>query len=356
MTHVPAGESGLSGRDPNRSTDHHYASPVPDTPPTVSGGLRWWLTLVHAVAAWTCHRSPVRIGSRLDRRLHRLIARVTGRTNPSWHPTATHGIVRRLARFAVPKLSGPVFAPTRLGFDLCIDETCGNQYWHLGEYEAGTLDLIRRVLGGGGVFLDIGASVGQMSLFAAHLSRDVRVVAFEPESTRHRYLVLGAERAGLANITIHRIALGEANGQAQLRTDLVSPSMIGADETEGSQSVEVRRLDDVLESESVSEVAMIKLDVEGAELGVLRGAEQLLRSPGAPVVCFEQGVLGSDAGVADFLRSCNEYRFYRFRVGQNTDGPLVALADIGDAYPGENVIACTPAHAGLLPETVAIQR
>lgn len=275
---------------------------------------------------------------------------IPGAVNPDWHSTVSHGISRRIATALVPPIRGPVFVPTRLGFDLCVDETCGNPYWRFGEYELGTLGLIRRLLARGGTFVDIGASVGQMSLFAALLPSETRVLAFEPHSTRFQYLGLGVERAGLDNVDMHPFALGEEVGTAYLRSDLVSPSMVGATAEGGALPIEVRRLDDVLVDASVTRVDLIKLDVEGAELEVIQGAEKLLSSPDAPVICFEHGVGRHDDGVAARLRELNDYRLYRFENGQNAEGRLVPLGGIVHAFPGENIIACTPTHEVALPE------
>lgn len=286
----------------------------------------------------------------MDRRLHDLLERVPGLVNPDWHPTISHGISRRVATVLSPPLRGPVFAPTRLGFDLCVDETCGNPYWRLGEYELGTLGLIRRVLAQGGTFVDIGASVGQMSLFAAIQPSATRVLAFEPHTTRFRYLSLGVQRAGVNNVDTFPFALGDVNGTGYLRSDLVSPSMVGASPQCGANQIEVRRLDDVLADASVRRVDLIKLDVEGAELEVILGAKELLSSDEAPVICFEHGVGRHDDGVANSLRELNDYRLYRFKYGQNADDALVPLDEIVHAHSGENVVACTPAHMGSLPE------
>ena len=286
----------------------------------------------------------------MDRGLRVVLEKVPGLVNPDWHPTISHGISRRIATLLVPPLRGPVFAPTRLGFDLCIDETCGYPYWRLGEYEVGTLGLIRRMLEDGGTFVDVGASVGQMTLFAATQPSPTRVLAFEPHPTRFRYLSLGVQRAGVADVDVFAHALGDAEGTAYLRSDLVSPSMIGASAESGADAIDVRRLDEVLAEMNVSRVDLVKLDVEGAELEVILGAQDLLSSPDAPVICFEHGVRRHDDGVAKTLRELNEYRLFRFQYGQNAEGPLVPLDEITGAHSGENIVACTPAHATRLPE------
>lgn len=312
------------------------------------------LSVVHKVLAWIMHRSPLRSGSRMDRVLFRFVNFIA-RGHLAGHPTIVHRIVRRTAPFLVPTLRGPVLTPTLMGFDLCVDATCGKQYWNLGAYESGTLDLIDRVVGRSEVFVDVGASVGQMSLFGSlRAGGEAVVLSFEPEPTRFGYLTEGIRQNGISNVRAFPIALSNSKGAALLRTDLVSPSMIDTAVSNSTQQIQTERLDDVLDRLNLTEVAMVKLDVEGAELAVLQGARRLLGGENPPVLCFEHGVRAAEtAEVSRFILESNDYRIFRFSLGQNSPGLLVPLGDIAHAHPGENLVACTASHGSKLPETVS---
>jgi hypothetical protein len=61
---------------------------------------------------------------------------------------------------------------------------------------------------------------------------------------------------------------------------------------------------------------MVKIDVEGWELEVLKGSKRLLGAPVAPIICIEYSNLhpqknGRLVDVYDFILSVNEYRLYK---------------------------------------------
>lgn len=135
--------------------------------------------------------------------------------------------------------------------------------------------------------LDIGANIGNHSLFFAQRFRAVH--AFEPNP--RTFGVLSVNARLVDNITPHNIGLGAEPGTLSLAFDplnvgeasLVSP-------TDGVTApnhcdVRVERLDDI--AADFGSVALVKIDVEGFEPQVLRGAAKFLRDQ-RPVIVFEQ--------------------------------------------------------------------
>lgn len=318
--------------------------------------MKW----VHAMADLVLHRSPLRIGGRIDRAVCALLAR-RGRTFAAG--SASLSVVLRLARLALPALGRPGHYPTRIGFDLAYDERSGLYYYLLGEYEAGTLDLIRRVVTPGSTMIDIGASVGQMSVMGAMAAGPTgRVLAFEAAPYRVALLEANARSLGTrGTIVVHGVALGDAEGTVHLDVERFSPA-IRPDEQASDATVEVqmRRLDDILAEEGIEDPVLVKIDVEGAESIVLRGAKGLFSGARPPVLCFEYGVedaerhqlIGSAGDVVDFLsEAVPEYRYFRMARGAHTPGRLEPVLDWNDVAYGDNVVACTAANLAALPET-----
>ncbi|HYE48435.1 MAG TPA: FkbM family methyltransferase [Azospirillaceae bacterium] len=138
-----------------------------------------------------------------------------------------------------------------------------------------------------GLVIDAGAHHGQFSLLAAALWPQAEIHAFEPQPDAARRFM--AVFAGDRRVHLHRCALGAADGTAALtvsrRSDnssLLPPSPAQIDFAPGTGpagriDVPLRRLDGVL---SVHDLAgrptLLKIDVQGSELEVLRGAEGLL--------------------------------------------------------------------------------
>lgn len=126
------------------------------------------------------------------------------------------------------------------------------------------------------VAIDVGGHVG---LWSAHLARKFgAVVAFEPLEV-HRECF--ARNVLHPNVTLYPQALGEETGTVHLEVPRGSTG--GTHVAATGEAAELRRLDDY----GVQNVDFIKLDCEGYELHVLRGAEQTLKR-WKPAVIVEQ--------------------------------------------------------------------
>jgi FkbM family methyltransferase len=145
-------------------------------------------------------------------------------------------------------------------------------------HELWQVTLLSWLLQPGNAFLDIGANVG---LFSANIARfrsidpTLRVVAFEPNPpVRSRLLSSGA--ADQIEVRAHALGEGEAHtatlflqvgsGKSSLEEGSAASSL-------GSTEVEVKPLGPILEEIGADVTGMVlKIDVEGHELSVLRGA------------------------------------------------------------------------------------
>ncbi|MBL4941079.1 MAG: FkbM family methyltransferase [Colwellia sp.] len=135
-------------------------------------------------------------------------------------------------------------------------------------YELDMLQDMASRLSPGDVVLDIGANVGNHTLYLAALAK-VKVYAFEPNA-----LLVKAIRKSAAlslvekNVIIYSIGLGSEESSGHFK-ELISEN-IGAQSIEvGEGKLRIQPLDSIRFSESIS---MMKVDVEGMELEVLRGA------------------------------------------------------------------------------------
>jgi FkbM family methyltransferase len=146
----------------------------------------------------------------------------------------------------------------------------------LGTYEVEQMARFVALARPGQVVFDIGASVGFYTLLAARcVGPSGRVVACEPDPANLRYLEAHVKRNGLAHVQILPCALSDRSGRARFAS--ASGSGRGHLDENGALEVEVCRLDDVA-AERALPPHHLKIDVEGAELEVLLGAEQTLRA------------------------------------------------------------------------------
>jgi len=149
-------------------------------------------------------------------------------------------------------------------------------------WESHTSDLIGSILKPGDLAIDIGANIGTFSCRMSTLvGAEGQIIAFEPSRRTFKQLQASIHCNGASNIMARNLALGAHRGTLELRV----PVKISANASvfsragEGEvqiESVELSTLDDELDPLHIKSLSLIKLDAEGAELDILRGAERTL--------------------------------------------------------------------------------
>lgn len=179
----------------------------------------------------------------------------------------------------------------------------GRQVMLAGRYERDELALLLNWLRAqklaGGLALDVGANLGNHTLALAEAFDEVW--AFEPSPRTHSLLRFNTER--LPQVRRFELALSDRQGEASLQVPEDNLGMASLQLEVGGPRYVVSTLPlDALPEVSERRVALIKLDVEGHEAAVLRGAEQLLLRD-RPVLVFEQLAREIDAdGSSEVLR------------------------------------------------------
>lgn len=132
--------------------------------------------------------------------------------------------------------------------------------------------------------IDVGANRGQFSLFASSHFPLAHIICFEPlERARSVLTKIFEDRP----VVVYPFALGEAekNSEFYITQDDDSSSLLALGSAQQTvfkstirtqQYVPVRRLDQILDTSDIIKPSLLKIDVQGGELGVLSGAEGLL--------------------------------------------------------------------------------
>jgi FkbM family methyltransferase len=160
---------------------------------------------------------------------------------------------------------------------LFADETIGTIY-----NDQLASALAERLCAKGMTFVDVGAHIG--SVIAAVLRRGdaARIIAIEPIPEK-----VIALRRKFPSLEVHECALGPTDGMAEFFVDTERSGYSSLERSEHMRSarkisVKIRPLDSI----AMKDVDVIKIDVEGAELGVLQGASLLVETC-RPTVIFE---------------------------------------------------------------------
>jgi FkbM family methyltransferase len=171
----------------------------------------------------------------------------------------------------------------------------------------------------GWIVVDVGAHMGFYTVRAAALvGSSGRVIAVEPDPANYAILKRNVQQCNLTNVTAVNAALSDRDGIAQLRIDdwastgrVLIQNEANSDFQSSACVVKTMRLDTLTRELEIEKVDLVKIDVEGAEMLVLKGAKECLEKSTARIVVETHGFNLADQ-VAQLLRG------YRDSVRMNS--------------------------------------
>ena len=151
-------------------------------------------------------------------------------------------------------------------------------------HEADEVHYFQKTIKEGAICFDVGANIGYYSMLFSQLSgTSGKVYAFEPLRRNSLAIELSAEINHFENIMIFHGVASKEEGFVNITIpegDGAYAHISGREQVEQSFAVPSITLDSFVFQHSISRIDAIKIDVEGAELLVLQGAEKLLSDPG----------------------------------------------------------------------------
>jgi len=226
-------------------------------------------------------------------------------------------------------------------------------------FETEERSFVEHFLRPGMMVLDIGAHHGFYTLLASkRVGPTGRVLAFEPSPREQQALRLNLKLNRCKNVSIQGLALGDEETEGSLF--LVRGSETGFNSLKPPETrnpttpvrVRIRRLDNVLRDAKIDRADLIKLDVEGGELGVLQGATDLLERRPRPVILVEVEDVrtvawGYRAKEILFHLHGKGYKWFSLLAG----GEIAELNMNADNFEG-NFVACPPERESEIAEMI----
>jgi FkbM family methyltransferase len=224
-------------------------------------------------------------------------------------------------------------------------------FWTGRNFEKHEVEFILRVLEPGMIFFDVGANVGLFTVSAAKKIGGKGVFAFEPCSSTNGLLKQNIQLNHLADVNIAQIALGESIGDGVLQVNARGKDGLNTlgkashpeSKVVGLENVRITTVDVFMKDHNIPRVDVMKVDIEGAELMMFRGARDLLEREDAPLILYESGFLTKGFGyhpveILWLLDSCG----YTLFVLNSETGEI---SDLKPDYQFDSmVIAVKPGH------------
>lgn len=196
----------------------------------------------------------------------------------------TDRIWKRVAR-AVPKTENWLTVPVRVNGRQFDAPVLNKTYCQV--TEPWMVQLLGRLLPKRkGTFVDVGMNLGQTLLIAKALEHDRPYIGFEPNPHCFTYCERLVQQNQIKHATLVPVGLGKETGLARLQLYSDSPVDQSASLVEnfrpgqqivGEELVPVFRFEDVLQVVDLENIGIVKIDVEGGELGVLESMSTALR-------------------------------------------------------------------------------
>ena len=184
------------------------------------------------------------------------------------------------------------------------DQWVGRSLDIYGEYNEAEADFLHQIINSGHNVVEIGANIGSHTVgLAKKAGPKGTVIAFEAQAVVFQTLCANVALNGLLNVKTFHMAVGNENGTITVpQPDYAKPGNFGGVSlgmADRGEQVQIVRIDDLLTLESCR---LMKIDVEGMEADVVRGAENTIQSL-KPILYIENDRQDKSPELIDLIMS-----------------------------------------------------
>ncbi|MFD0977936.1 FkbM family methyltransferase [Salinimicrobium gaetbulicola] len=257
--------------------------------------------------------------------------------------------LRRLLMLLKPNIEKGLIVKINSGFKLKIfplyDKGIERRLFENGIYEKGTLKIFNRIIESGYIIIDAGANIGLMSIHFSRLTgSNGKVFSFEPHPVTFDILKDNININQSTNIYPNQLALGSANKKGEiferLHINRGAASLVNSDNKNGFP-IFIEKLDSYIERKSIKKLNLLKIDVEGYELEVLKGALKSIKKF-KPIICLEYSTdvysQNSPIKIYFLLKELN-YLVFKQENGKESESGLIEVK-VKEELPQHDNLFC----------------
>jgi FkbM family methyltransferase len=244
----------------------------------------------------------------------------------------------------LPEFKNKCIVPTIYDFNMIINPdkeillnknplkgSVDNTMYYLGTYEAGTVSFIQSYLKKGSVFIDAGAYNGLMSLVASNVvGKKGKIISLEPLAENYKALISNVTLNEYKNIVPLNIAVGARSELTQIYSSCFSKSsasLLPPRKKQGTKPLDVKMktIDQIVSEQKMKKLDMIKIDVEGSELEVIKGGYNTLkRNIPALIIEYSKNRTITKA-LFSYLEKLKLYDVFILRSGRHYVSELIPI-------------------------------
>ncbi|TXD81701.1 FkbM family methyltransferase [Subsaximicrobium wynnwilliamsii] len=201
------------------------------------------------------------------------------------------------------------------------------------------------------VFFDVGANKGQYSSLLSKFYKNVSIYSFEP--LKASFAVAEKNLSKFENITVNNFAFGSQEKKLSIFFDSTDDTSVKAsinrsvisdihkNQKISNELIDIRTIDDYCSKNGIVKIDFLKIDTEGYELEVLKGAAKLIENNGIQTIQFEFNEMNviSRVFLKDFYDILEPYGFNFYRLNEKGMINLKSYNPIHEIFKFQNIIA-----------------